>query len=1055
LTPSLALRLIEGESARRPQAVVLARHLSLAVSIELELVRAMRLLAMPGSDAGIEADLYFGPLVSACDALSIVLIHEVRNALREQLRRRPEQLRRAEAVVREVHAGLEAAIRTEEAAVFHALSDGSASFASMQRELGSIVRSLQKATPAAGLVRWAHRSFAALPERARRSEAGQELARLLDVHVPKPNKPTMAADVSSPPSGRRAMLSVEVTDRAVKLSAHPQPGWHSFEWSAPSAHELGLRVELAWPTADGWNETVVEGVSTSEPKVVPQGPLGLLRLRSDAGHELRMRPSRLFATQRPKLLLLRTSEAPLAQAVLEAAADLDWDLDSQPLEAQARAAGSGPAPEEPIAARGAIALHIVDFEDFEALRRCVGRLQLATSLGKPLFEPQLGRALNAKAPLLLHVGDRGYLGNFELHGADTAGAPATRIVKALLAAFEHLSAQVGYSDVSGAWPRRLREALLAHEMKAASAWLARQHAPDEEAALGAVPSAHGTSFRLWAPRASSVVVKVEPVEVELERDLSGVFSGFAAGIGAGDAYQYFITGPGIATARCDPRTRALSPEGLAVVPPAKETWPEQRFTLPPLNELIICQLHVGTFNASAGSIGTFDSVRARLRYLSELGVTAVLLQPIAEFPDPEPTRASPGYGASHLFAVKRAYGGPKQLRQLVDQAHAEGIAVLLEVVYTHLSPQGNVLWNFDGESADGGSYYEGSLASPWGQSPAFWKAEVRQFISDNARMWLQEYGIDGLYFCGGLGSNVGEPGHLLLAEMCRDLRATFDPVLAVEALQGEPALATQLGLDAVHDVGFTKTVRQAMVQSLESKADVFALRQALWGPTSGRSPSQRLVSSETFDAVSADQQRLPKLSSEIDGPGVACSAIAAVITFTAPGIPLFYQGQELMADDPRVAEAPLDWSENGWFFELFRRLVHLRRDQPALRDSHINVFHLHQEPQIVAFHRWSSGSGRDDVIVVLNLGQRHFPSYLIGAPYPGPWVVHVNTVDERVGGLGSGQLGPLVGRAERRDGLECTLDLMLEPRSAIVLCMRPEADSETEPDQAPTAQMRS
>jgi maltooligosyltrehalose trehalohydrolase len=161
-------------------------------------------------------------------------------------------------------------------------------------------------------------------------------------------------------------------------------------------------------------------------------------------------------------------------------------------------------------------------------------------------------------------------------------------------------------------------------------------------------------------------------------------------------------------------------------------WKDEGWHAPPLSSAIIYELHIGTFTPA----GTFDSAIERLPYLSELGVTHIEIMPIAEFPGD----FGWGYDGVALFAVREAYGGPDGLKRLVDACHAQGLAVLLDVVYNHFGPVGNYAGRF-------GPYLTSNHCTPWGDAVNLEFAqsdEVRRFFCDNALMWLEEYHIDGL-----------------------------------------------------------------------------------------------------------------------------------------------------------------------------------------------------------------------------------------------------------------------------------------------------------------------
>ncbi len=206
-----------------------------------------------------------------------------------------------------------------------------------------------------------------------------------------------------------------------------------------------------------------------------------------------------------------------------------------------------------------------------------------------------------------------------------------------------------------------------------------------EPRFGAWVEGEGTRFRVWAPTHERVDVVVESgaragYSVRLSRAADELHAIFVPGVGAGDRYWYRLDGEGPFP---DPASRC-QPAGVhgpsQVIDPRRFVWSDAAWTGVALEDLVVYELHVGTFSPT----GTFDGVAERLSYLRELGVTAIELMPLADFPG----RRNWGYDGVSLFAPARCYGTPDDLRRLVDAAHARGIGVLLDVVYNHLGPDG-------------------------------------------------------------------------------------------------------------------------------------------------------------------------------------------------------------------------------------------------------------------------------------------------------------------------------------------------------------------------------
>jgi maltooligosyltrehalose trehalohydrolase len=259
---------------------------------------------------------------------------------------------------------------------------------------------------------------------------------------------------------------------------------------------------------------------------------------------------------------------------------------------------------------------------------------------------------------------------------------------------------------------------------------------DRQLGLGATPLAGGgVHFRVWAPRVRELAVILpdrggNPVPLAAEGN--GYFSGLVAGIGEGERYLYLLDGE---TTRPDPASR-FQPEGVhgpsRVVASRSSPLPNNGWKGLPLDEYIVYELHVGTFSRA----GTFDGAIAGLDYLRDLGITAVELMPVAQFPG----ERNWGYDGTFIFAPQNSYGGPDGLHRLVDGCHDRGLAVILDVVYNHLGPEGNYLHAF-------GPYFTDRYRTPWGDAVNFDGPDsdpVRYYFIANALYWTGEFQIDCL-----------------------------------------------------------------------------------------------------------------------------------------------------------------------------------------------------------------------------------------------------------------------------------------------------------------------
>ncbi|MBW3562302.1 MAG: malto-oligosyltrehalose trehalohydrolase [Actinobacteria bacterium] len=255
--------------------------------------------------------------------------------------------------------------------------------------------------------------------------------------------------------------------------------------------------------------------------------------------------------------------------------------------------------------------------------------------------------------------------------------------------------------------------------------------------LGAQPlDGGGTSFTLWASKASAAEVAVVdgPTVAMDGPDGHGTFVARIEGVGPGARYRYRVTVEGEVLEIADPASRS-QPEGVhgpsEVVDPSFD-WTDDGWEGIPLDELVLYELHVGTFTEA----GTFDAATERLDELAELGITAIEVMPIAQFPGGR----NWGYDGVLPFAAQDTYGGPDGFRRFVDACHARGLAVVLDVVYNHFGPEGAT-------QVEVAHYLTDRYETPWGPAINFdgpHSDHVRRYVVDNALWWTDHCHVDGL-----------------------------------------------------------------------------------------------------------------------------------------------------------------------------------------------------------------------------------------------------------------------------------------------------------------------
>jgi maltooligosyltrehalose trehalohydrolase len=315
-------------------------------------------------------------------------------------------------------------------------------------------------------------------------------------------------------------------------------------------------------------------------------------------------------------------------------------------------------------------------------------------------------------------------------------------------------------------------------------------------------------FSVWAPAAYSVEVELvdAAARVPLEREHEdGMWSGSVARAGAGSRYSYWLNGN---LRRPDPYSR-FQPEGVhgpsEVVDPDAYAWRDGDWRGLHVQGLAIYQIHVGTFTPE----GTLDALSHQLERIKDLGVNAIQLLPLAEFPGDR----NWGYDGVDLFAVSHVYGGPLALKRLVDEAHRVGLGVIVDVIYNHFGPDGNYLRDFSRD------YFTDHYQTPWGEAVNYdgpnsrW---VRKLMVDNARAWVREYHADGLRLDATHAIHDASPRHIL-AEITNAARAEAGPdrslVLIAETGENDVRYLKTLdeggfGFDAVYADDFHHALRR-------------------------------------------------------------------------------------------------------------------------------------------------------------------------------------------------------------------------------------------------------
>lgn len=431
---------------------------------------------------------------------------------------------------------------------------------------------------------------------------------------------------------------------------------------------------------------------------------------------------------------------------------------------------------------------------------------------------------------------------------------------------------------------------------------------DRKNALGASLTDGAARFRVWAPRCRrvEVIVNGRP-PVALEPVGEGDFEVTLPGVRPRSRYVYRLDGERY---RPDPASR-WQPDGVhgpsAVVDPAAFSWTDAAFRGHARAELVFYEVHVG----AATTAGTFEALIPVLDRLVDLGVTALELMPVAEFPGSR----NWGYDGVYLFAPQSTYGGPEGLRRLVDACHARELSVILDVVYNHLGPEGNYLPEF-------GPYLSDHSRTPWGPAMNFdgpGGAGVRRHVVESARAWVREYHVDGLRLDAVHAISDTGPVHILteIAEAVRAEGARLGRPVHVIAESHDndrrlvlPARSGGLGLDAVWAEDFHHALHACLTGErvgyyvdfdhprwlARALGEGFAFQgepSAYFGrprgtPSADLDGDRFVIFVQNHDQV-GNRARGERLSTLV---GFEALKLAAGLMFAAPALPLLFMGEE-------------------------------------------------------------------------------------------------------------------------------------------------------------------
>jgi 1,4-alpha-glucan branching enzyme len=575
----------------------------------------------------------------------------------------------------------------------------------------------------------------------------------------------------------------------------------------------------------------------------------------------------------------------------------------------------------------------------------------------------------------------------------------------------------------------------------------------------------GVTFRVWAPNATSVYLpgnfnnwSLNTTHLIQETNNGvgdGIWSLDLPGIANGTQYKYYLNGN---LWKQDPRARLVTWSGGSgnsiVYDPNAFNWAGDSLTPPALNDLFIYELHIGTFYTNSVS-SKFVAATNKLDYLKSLGVNAVEVMPIAEFP----TDASWGYNPAQPFAVENVgYGGTDGFKTFVQACHVRGLAVLLDVVHNHYGPTDLDMWNFDGWSGGGplgggGIYFYESNTNlqitPYGDTrPNFSSQQVCNFVQDNFAMWLSECHVDGFRW--------DTPNLMMHDNNNNYIPAAGNLIAAINAMihtnyTGKISISEDvynyIGFDSAWDTSFPYSVTPVLTTTSDSSRDMNVIANAVqynvrYGGPAGPG---RVAFLESHDVV-GDLNGGIRLVTAIDSVtpnsyrARKLSTLGAAVTLTSPGIPMIFQGQEMLENQSFDSSRIMDWTKTNTYsgiVRLYRDLIGARRNlkgyTPGLEGDQCSILWYDNSSKLVAFHRWKSSDPSQDAVVIANFANIYYPVYNLNFPSTGNWYVQFNS-DSTNYGSDYGNIGSSVVTAS---GSPATASITIGPYSALILSQVP------------------
>jgi len=636
--------------------------------------------------------------------------------------------------------------------------------------------------------------------------------------------------------------------------------------------------------------------------------------------------------------------------------------------------------------------------------------------------------------------------------------------------------------------------------------------------LGANLMPSGVAFRVFAPAArkmyvltgASLAAAQAPGFVPSASDQlfnlgDHTWAAFLPGLGEGDPYRFWVVGNAGSGLKRDPRARELGVDlpypncDCIVRSPDTFPWHDQGFHPPAFSDYILYQLHVGAFYRvdAAGQdqrshIGRFLDILDRIDYLRGMGINAVQLLPIQEFP----TETSLGYNNLDFYSPEMAYEvheaqdlarslvkanallaahgqspltlaqlspGPNQLKCLIDILHLNGIAVFFDLVYNHagspggFDPQCINFFDFQSTTDENLSLYFTDQTYIGGRVFAYWNQDIRQFLIDNAVFCLNDCHVDGIRY-DQVSAMEGFGGGPCSQAMTGTVRFVKPQAIQIaeywnsDRARGVTPVPDGLGFDAEWGDQLRDRVRTAIGQLTagpSASVDLAAVRGSLDTPQ-GFSAAWRIVTClENHDLVKqGGSLRIPALADSSNTRSWYArsrSRVAMGILLASRGIPMLFMGEEFLEDKPwddAVQIFPnllIDWAGLNTnkvmqdYLQFTKDLVALRRGHPALRGEQLRVSTADSFQRVMAIHRWIEGAG-EDALFVFNLQEFNRFGYRIGFPGAGEWreIFNSDFYDHMPNPTTAGNGGRIFANGQPWDAMPTSADITIPANGFVV-----------------------